>query len=68
MPLPAGARIAQAVGMTSAAPTLAPPVHPVRRVRCLCAHCGAHVMGLLGYTLGGCCDNCGSYEISPLDE
>jgi hypothetical protein len=35
-------------------------------VRCLCTHCGAHVIGLLGHTLGGSCENCGSYEIHPL--
>jgi len=36
------------------------------QVRCGCLRCGAHTMGALGYTLGGSCQNCGSYELEPM--
>ena len=35
-------------------------------VRCRCLQCGAHTMGALGHTLGGYCQNCGSYQLEPM--
>ena len=35
-------------------------------VRCRCLLCGAHSMGDLGHTLGGNCQNCGSYELEAM--
>ena len=38
----------------------------MRDVRCRCMRCGVHTMARLGYTLGGSCDNCGSYQLEPM--
>jgi hypothetical protein len=53
--------------MLGQAPSAQSETHVLQQVRCECGRCGAHVVGLLGYTLGGCCNNCGSYDITPLD-
>jgi hypothetical protein len=36
-------------------------------VRCACRLCGAHVTTTRGFVLAGNCDNCGSYELVPVD-
>ena len=36
-------------------------------VRCACARCGAHLLGVAGrVTLGGQCANCGGQELLPV--
>jgi hypothetical protein len=46
--------------------------HTPRRfveTRCLCLHCGSHVVGPAGFaTLAARCSTCGSYEVVPLDD
>lgn len=42
------------------------PVGPT--VRCECRRCGVHVVATAGFSLGGCCANCGSYDIAPIEE
>jgi len=47
---------------------LSPP--PMRSMRCECCVCGAHLIAMVGTTIGGnCgnCGNCGSYEVRPLE-
>jgi hypothetical protein len=39
----------------------------VRDVRCECTVCGTHATGWQGHTLSACCDNCGSYDMRPVD-
>lgn len=35
----------------------------LKRVRCACQKCGAHVVVHAGFALGGNCGNCGSYDL-----
>jgi hypothetical protein len=38
----------------------------MREVRCECAVCGAHATGWQAYSLGASCNNCGSYDMHPV--
>lgn len=46
--------------------TLPPPASAEQRVRCACAHCGAHVIVRASWQLSGQCGNCRSYDLRPL--
>ncbi len=37
------------------------------RVRCSCDHCGAHVMATRSWHLTGSCENCGGFELTPVE-
>jgi ribosomal protein L37E len=39
----------------------------LRRVRCVCRRCGAHVLALGLHVLSGECGNCRSYDLTPID-
>jgi hypothetical protein len=41
---------------------------PLRKARCACQACGAHTFAYVGYTIGGSCQNCGSFELRLVDE
>ena len=43
------------------------PIPAAGTLRCRCASCGAHVTAQSGYRIAGQCQNCGSYELMPLD-
>jgi len=38
----------------------------MREVRCECAVCGAHTTGWQAFSLGASCNNCGSYDMRPV--
>jgi hypothetical protein len=46
---------------------LSPLVSSPAIVRCECAHCGAHVKVRDSWQLSGQCQNCGGYELRPLE-
>ena len=35
-------------------------------LRCSCDRCGAHVIARSAFRIAGFCENCGSYEITPI--
>jgi hypothetical protein len=52
-------------------PAPEPPSLPVnvlrlRPVRCECRVCGAHTITDMCYSVGGNCQNCGSYDLVPV--
>lgn len=49
-------------------PRPAPGASPraLHRARCSCQCCGAHTYTNVGYTIGGNCPNCGSFDLVPI--
>jgi hypothetical protein len=52
--------------MSTDAFTLSSPPRP-HDIRCVCDHCGVHVLAVVSWRVNGCCGNCGSYELTPLE-
>jgi hypothetical protein len=47
--------------------SLSSPVASPAMVRCACARCGAHVKVRDSWQLSGRCQNCGGYDLRPLE-
>lgn len=45
----------------------APAPGRLHRARCACGRCGAHTFTNVGFTVGGSCPNCGSFDLVPVD-
>ena len=52
------------------------PIHPTtprpdrispQVVRCACGVCGTHINAVKAFRVAGCCANCGSYDLRPID-
>ena len=48
-------------------PPLPENVRRLRPVRCACRVCGAHTIVDMCFSVGGNCQNCGSYDLEPVE-